>query len=87
MFRFTPHPPDSSQKKFASKRSTCRGLHSGCIAARDPATQLIKSRCANEQPRVPGCFQLVFTSAVPNTKLCACGEEDSGGHVLLEPAA
>jgi len=26
-----------------------------------------------------GC---VFITAVPNTKLCAWGEEDSGGHVL-----
>jgi hypothetical protein len=24
----------------------------------------------------------VFITAVPNTKLCAWGEEDSGGHVL-----
>jgi hypothetical protein len=28
------------------------------------------------------CVQLLFISAVPNTKLCAWGEEDSGGHVL-----
>jgi hypothetical protein len=26
--------------------------------------------------------ELLFISAVPNTKLCAWGEEDSGGHVL-----
>ena len=26
---------------------------------------------------------LLFITAVPNTKLCAWGEEDSGGHVLL----
>ncbi len=25
---------------------------------------------------------LLFIAAVPNTKLCAWGEEDSGGHVL-----
>ena len=25
---------------------------------------------------------LLFITAVPNTKLCAWGEEDSGGHVL-----
>jgi len=25
---------------------------------------------------------VLFITAVPNTKLCACGEEDSGGHVL-----
>ena len=25
----------------------------------------------------------VFITAVPNTKLCAWGEEDSGGHVLF----
>jgi hypothetical protein len=25
---------------------------------------------------------VVFITAVPNTKLCAWGEEDSGGHVL-----
>ena len=24
----------------------------------------------------------VFITSVPNTKLCAWGEEDSGGHVL-----
>ena len=27
--------------------------------------------------------ECVFITAVPNTKLCAWGEEDSGGHVLL----
>ena len=27
---------------------------------------------------------LLFITAVPNTKLCAWGEEDSGGHVLRE---
>ncbi len=27
-------------------------------------------------------FMLLFIIAVPNTKLCARGEEDSGGHVL-----
>ncbi len=27
-------------------------------------------------------FLQVFITAVPNTKLCAWGEEDSGGHVL-----
>jgi len=26
---------------------------------------------------------LLFITAVPNTKLCAWGEEDSGGHVLI----
>ncbi len=26
--------------------------------------------------------ELLFIAAVPNTKLCAWGEEDSGGHVL-----
>jgi hypothetical protein len=26
----------------------------------------------------------VFITAVPNTKLCAWGEEDSGGHVLWD---
>ena len=26
---------------------------------------------------------LLFITAVPNTKLCAWGVEDSGGHVLL----
>jgi hypothetical protein len=25
---------------------------------------------------------LLFITTVPNTKLCAWGEEDSGGHVL-----
>jgi hypothetical protein len=28
------------------------------------------------------CVLLLFITAVPNTKLCAWGEEDSGGHVL-----
>ena len=28
------------------------------------------------------CLLLLFITAVPNTKLCAWGEEDSGGHVL-----
>jgi hypothetical protein len=27
-------------------------------------------------------IKLLFITAVPNTKLCAWGEEDSGGHVL-----
>ena len=27
-------------------------------------------------------FMLLFITAVPNTKLCAWGEEDSAGHVL-----
>ena len=27
-------------------------------------------------------YSLLFITAVPNTKLCAWGEEDSGGHVL-----
>ena len=34
---------------------------------------------------VSGCPShtgLLFITAVPNTKLCAWGEEDSGGHVL-----
>ena len=29
-----------------------------------------------------GKMKLLFITAVPNTKLCAWGEEDSGGHVL-----
>jgi hypothetical protein len=29
-----------------------------------------------------GTCVCVFITAVPNTKLCAWGEEDSGGHVL-----
>jgi hypothetical protein len=28
-----------------------------------------------------GGVLLLFITAVPNTKLCAWGEEDSGGHV------
>jgi hypothetical protein len=28
------------------------------------------------------CAGVVFITTVPNTKLCAWGEEDSGGHVL-----
>ena len=28
------------------------------------------------------CQLLLFITAVPNTKLCVWGEEDSGGHVL-----
>ncbi len=31
------------------------------------------------EPKTPG---LLFITAVPNTKLCSWGEEDSGGHVL-----
>jgi hypothetical protein len=35
---------------------------------------------------VPQCthssLELLFITTVPNTNLCASGEEDSGGHVL-----
>jgi hypothetical protein len=33
--------------------------------------------------RNPPVCCLLFITAVPNTKLCAWGEEDSGGHVLV----
>jgi hypothetical protein len=51
-------------------------------------------RCGNEATRGSGGAAhrnglgtnaesvCVFITAVPNTKLCAWGEEDSGGHVL-----
>ena len=32
--------------------------------------------------RVEGAFLCLFITAVPNTKLCAWGEEDRGEHVL-----
>ncbi len=32
-------------------------------------------------PCIPSAALLLFITAVPNTKLCAWGEEDSGGHV------
>jgi hypothetical protein len=35
-----------------------------------------------ERRRAEACVVCVFITAVPNTKLCAWGEEDSGGHVL-----
>jgi hypothetical protein len=38
-----------------------------------PSTKRVSSRCA---------MRLCVFTAVPNTKLFAWGEEDSGGHVL-----
>jgi hypothetical protein len=35
--------------------------------------------CSTDYKSVRG---LLFITAVPNTKQCAWGEEDSGGHVL-----
>ena len=42
------------------------------------------ARGALSAQRSPGKIRIVllFITAVPNTKLCAWGEEDSGGHVL-----
>ncbi len=40
-------------------------------------------RVGGEAVRVISQFMLLFITAVPNTKLCAWGEEDSGGHVYV----
>ena len=34
------------------------------------------------QPQAPGSHRVCFITAGPITKLCAWGEEESGGHVL-----
>jgi hypothetical protein len=49
---------------------------------------VLERRVARRRGACEGAFEpithccVVFITAVPNTKLCAWGEEDSGGHVL-----
>ena len=40
-----------------------------------------RRRLLQTAPQQTVCVLLLFVTAVPNTKLCARGEEDSGGHV------
>ena len=49
---------------------------------RGPKTVIVQLMITNNQTGPTLVYLLLFITAVPNTKLCAWGEEDSGGHVL-----
>jgi hypothetical protein len=71
--------PGECQSASGAGVSNLRGRNFELPAglARGPA------RRRNKLKTVTVCdFRCVFITAVPNTKLCAWGEEDSGGHVL-----
>jgi hypothetical protein len=77
---------DFFQRGADGMRSPCAG------AALDPPLWIVPnqalslSRAGGGKGRLcekrRGGVLLLFITAVPNTKLCAWGEEDSGGHVL-----
>jgi hypothetical protein len=70
-------------KAFSAARQLARGCEDLGMCEPSPIGKCIY-RYAGELEYIAGfpwsC--VLFITAVPNTKLCAWGEEDSGGHVL-----
>jgi hypothetical protein len=66
------------------RETTSRGLCGLVCLSRTSESRLGIEKCPIQQSVVLLLLLLLLLlfTAVPNTKLCAWGEEDSGGHVL-----
>jgi hypothetical protein len=59
----------------------CLLLYFPCTWMPTGSQMMTPTRMLTTQMMQP-CTVCVFITAVPNTKLCAWGEKDSGGHVI-----